>query len=61
MANKQWIVFHSNGMRVGSVPKTKLNILKIELEMKKQFCIELIQTDINGTLHYNVLGRREKI
>jgi len=48
-------------MRVGSVPKTKLNILKIELEMKKQFCIELIQTDINGTLHYNVLGRREKI
>ncbi len=50
--NKKWIVLWQRGGRVGSFGLTKMNLD----ELKRQFYLQLIQTDYTGSKHYNILG-----
>jgi len=49
---QKWIILWKDGARKGSVGLTKKNLD----ELKRQFHLQLIQTDYTGTQHYNVLG-----
>jgi hypothetical protein len=48
----QWLVFYAKNARIGSLPLTQQNLDG----MKAQFCMSLIQTDVSGTQHWNVLS-----
>ena len=49
---KKWIVFWKNGGRIGSIELNDSNWIKV----KKLFHYSVIQTDISGTIHINVMG-----
>lgn len=50
----KWIVFWIKGGRIGSVELNDANWI----EIKKTFVYNVIQTDITGTVHLNILGIR---
>ena len=50
-ANK-WIVFWKNGGRIGSIELNKSNWIKVN----ELFHYSVIQTDVSGTVHINVMG-----
>ena len=52
MKSKKFIVLYLKGGRIGSVPLTKRN----KDEARKCMRLSLIQTDMAGSEHYNVLG-----
>ena len=54
--NKKWIVFWFKGKRIGSVENTELNWKQI----KELFHYTILQTDITGTIHLNVLSLTNK-
>jgi hypothetical protein len=54
--NKKWIVFWFKGNRIGSVENTESNWKQI----KELFHYNIIQTDITGTIHLNVLSLTNK-
>ena len=49
-----YIVLWKDNRRIGSIELTNNNLA----ELKKQFYLSLIQTDITGTQHYNVWGKK---
>lgn len=53
---KKYIVFWTNGIRVGSIQLTT----KSMSEIKSIFNYMEIQTDINGTIHLELLGENGK-
>jgi hypothetical protein len=53
---KTYIVLYVKNGRVGSIPNTPENLAYL----KDHFCLSLIQKDINGTAHYDVLGCYKK-
>jgi hypothetical protein len=53
---KTYIVLYLRGGRVASVINTPENLA----HLKSQFCLSLIQKDVTGTLHYDVLGCYKK-
>jgi hypothetical protein len=48
----QWLVFFARNARIGSLPLTEQNLDG----MKAQFCMSLIQTDVTGTQHWDILS-----
>jgi hypothetical protein len=48
----RWLVFYAKNARIGSLPITDQNLDG----MKVVFCLSLIQTDLTGTQHWNVLS-----
>ena len=53
--SSKWIVLWINGNRIGSVELNQSNWDRI----KKEFYYSLIQTDITGTVHLEVLGIKQ--
>ena len=53
---KEYIVLWKDNGRIGSVEHTPDNLKTL----KSQFCLDLIQTDMTGTVHYNVWGPKKK-
>ncbi len=51
---RQWIVLYIRGGRYGSVERTPTN----EAEIKSQFHITNLQTDISGTVHWEIMGTK---
>jgi hypothetical protein len=51
-SNKKWIVFWFNGNRIGSVELTESNWN----QTKKELIYNVIQEDVTGTIHLEVLG-----
>jgi hypothetical protein len=49
---KSYIVLWRNNGRIGSVTKTEENLT----QLKRDFFLSLIQEDVTGTHHYEVLG-----
>ena len=49
---KKWIIFWFNGGRIGSVELNQSNWDQI----KEQLIYSIIQTDVTGTVHLNVMG-----
>lgn len=50
--DKKWIVFWKNDYRIGSIELNESNWI----EIKKTFIYNIIQTDVTGTTHINVIG-----
>jgi hypothetical protein len=48
----QWLVFYAKNARIGSLPLTEQNLDG----MKAQFCMSLIQTDVTGTQHWEIIS-----
>ena len=55
-SNKKWIVFWFNGGRIGSVELNESNWNQI----KDELIYNIIQTDVTGTVHLDVLGITDK-
>ena len=53
--SNKWIVLWINNNRIGSVELNQSNWNRIE----KEFHYSLIQTDITGTVHLEVLGIKQ--
>ena len=53
--SSKWIVLWINNNRIGSVELNQSNWNRIE----KEFHYQLIQTDITGTVHLEVLGIKQ--
>ena len=53
---KKWIIFWFNGGRIGSVELNQSNWDQI----KEQLIYSIIQTDVTGTVHLNVMGITDK-
>jgi len=53
--DEQYYVFWADGKRLASTNKKYVTEEEFS-EFKKEFCIELIQKDITGTEHYNVIA-----
>lgn len=51
-SNSKWIVFWVKGGRIGSIELNQSNWI----EVNNQFFYRVIQTDITGTIHLEVLG-----
>jgi hypothetical protein len=49
---KKWLVFYAKNARIGSLPLTDQNLDG----MHALFCMSLIQTDMTGTQHWNMLS-----
>jgi hypothetical protein len=47
-----WLVFYAKNARIGSLPLTQQNLDG----MKAQFCMSLVQTDVTGTQHWEILS-----
>lgn len=50
--NKKYIVYWFKGKRIGSVEFTLANWI----QTKKEFYYRIIQTDITGTMHLDIIG-----
>ena len=50
--SSKWIVFWFRGKRIGSTELNKSNWI----EVKKTFIYNIIQTDITGTVHLDIIG-----
>jgi hypothetical protein len=50
--NKKWIVFWFNGIRIGSIELNESNWIQV----KEQLIYNVIQEDITGTVHLDVLA-----
>ena len=48
----KWLVLWVRGGRIGSVPLTEESLAHYKLN----YCTDVIQTDITGTVHLNILG-----
>jgi len=53
---QKWIILWKDGVRKGSVGLTKKNLE----ELKRQFYLQLIQTDMAGHKHYNIFGVKKE-
>jgi len=53
---KPWIVLYQNNVRIVSFLKTKKQLKSIQ----NLFIFDVIQEDINGTLHINIYGLIDK-
>jgi len=53
---KTYIILYVKNGRIASVDNTSENLDYL----KKRFCLSLIQRDVTGTLHYDVLGCYKK-
>jgi hypothetical protein len=49
---KKWLVLYAKNARIGSLPLTDQNLGG----MKALFCMSLVQRDITGTEHWNILS-----
>lgn len=49
---KKWLVFFAKNARIGSLPLNDQNLDGIHA----LFCMSLIQTDMSGTEHWNILS-----
>jgi len=51
-----YLVFYVKGARIASIKKTE----KILTDLNSKLYLSLIQEDITGTVHYNVLGIKKR-